>query len=293
MPNKIVQINDGSHWRWPTDLNDVIAVGSQGWITKATEGTTWVDDYYDDWQIQAESLDLPFGSFHYWRAGYDAQRQAQHYFNIATARGKPLFPPIIDVEKTNNIGVLSFSAASAHLKLVCLETEALWGEKPWIYSSYYGIKDMFGAPSWMAEYPLWVASYRPDTPLIPVPWQNNPEPKYIFWQDTSSYKIPGTVFAGYDRDWWHGTQAQYDNYIAARKAIISPPPPPAPFPFMGTVQLPANLNIFNTPMGEKIGLLPHETAVTILEEVKDAEGIRWYKLGGEAYVKAKYIIPME
>lgn len=293
MPDKIVQLNDGSHWRWPTPLEKVIAVGSQGWITKATEGTTWVDDYYDDWKIEAEGLDFPFGSFHYWRAAYNAQKQAQHYYAIATGGGKPLLPPIIDVEKTNNIGVLSFSAASAHLQLLCIETEALWGEKPWIYTSYYAIKDMFGAPSWMKDYPLWVASYRSDAPSIPVPWQNNPAPKYELWQDTSSYKIPGTVFNGYDRDWWKGDQASWDTFIAERKAIINPPPPGPTFPFMGKVQLPSNLNIFNVPMGERIGLLPDQTAVTVLEEVRDAEAIKWYKLGGEAYVKAKYIIPME
>jgi GH25 family lysozyme M1 (1,4-beta-N-acetylmuramidase) len=166
MPNKTVHLIDGSHWRWPTPLQALIDNGEQGFITKATEGTTFVDNYYDDWQIEAEKLDYPFGSFHYWRAAYDAQKQAQHYHAIANKIKKPLLPPVIDVEKTNNYGVLSQSAASAHLQLACMETEQLWGEKPWIYTSFYSVKDMLGNPSWLAEYPLWVASYRNDRPSI-------------------------------------------------------------------------------------------------------------------------------
>ena len=293
MPNKDVHSIDGSHWRWPTPLQLLIDDGQQSFITKATEGVTWVDDYYDDWKLEAESLDFPFGSFHYWRVAYDAQKQAQHYYAVATSGGKPLFPPVIDVEKTNNIGVRTQSAASAHLQLVCLETAELWGEKPWIYTSYYSVKDLLGNPSWLKDYPLWVASYRNDRPSIPVPWANLPAPQYEQWQYTSTYPIPGAAFSGYDGNWWKGDQTSFNNFIAYRKSLINPPPPPAPFPFMGKVQLAQNLNIFNIPMGEKIGLLPDQTAVTVLEEVRDAEQIKWYKLGGEAFVKAKYIIPME
>ena len=291
MPNKDVHLIDGSHWRWPTPLQLLIDNGEQGFITKATEGTRFVDDYYDDWKLEAEGLGFPFGSFHYWRAAYDPQKQAQHYYAIATAGSRPLFPPILDVEKVNNTGVLSTSAASAHLQVVALETEQLWGEKPWIYTSYYSVKDLLGNPSWLGEYPLWVASWRNDRPSIPVPWAQQPAPQYKLRQDTSTWPIPGSSFSGYDGDWWHGDQASYDAFVASR--LPAPPPVPEPFPFMGKVSLAENLNIFNTPMGEKTGLLPDQTAVTILEEVRDAENVRWYKLGGDAFVKAKYIIPME
>lgn len=292
MPSKEAFLIDASHWRWPTDLQNVLNVGAVGFITKATEGTTWVDDYYDDWQIQADQLDIPFGSFHYWRVAYDPRTQAQHYFDIATAWARPLFPPIIDVEKTYNVGVKSLSSASAHLQVLCMATEELWGEKPWIYTSYYSVKDMLGNPSWMGNFPLYVASYAP-TPSIPVPWANKPAPQYELWQDTSTFKIPGTVFAGYDRDWWKGSLASYAAYIQERKNIINPPPPLPTYPLMGRVQLPANLNIFNVPMGSKTGLLPHATTVTVTSEVKDEEGIKWYQLGQGGYVKAKYIIPLE
>jgi len=293
MPNKQVEITDGSHWRWPTPLPLLIADGQQGFITKCTEGTTWTDDYYDDWQQEAEGLDLPFGSFHYWRAGFDAQKQAKHYFDIATAWQRPLFPPAIDIEKYNNTGVLSLSAASAHLQLLCLETEQIWGEKPWLYTSYYVVKDLLGNPSWLGNYPLWVASYRENAPAIPVPWEGKRAPEYELWQDSKTNPIPGAVFKGYDRNWYKGTQSQYDAYIALRKGMIDWPVEPAPFPFMGKVSLPANINIFNVPMGEKIGLIPHEAGVAVLDETRDAEQVKWYKLGDGSFVKAKYIIPME
>jgi GH25 family lysozyme M1 (1,4-beta-N-acetylmuramidase) len=293
MPNKTVHLIDGSHWRWPTPLQALIDNGEQGFITKATEGTTFVDNYYDDWQIEAEKLDYPFGSFHYWRAAYDAQKQAQHYHAIANKIKKPLLPPVIDVEKTNNYGVLSQSAASAHLQLACMETEQLWGEKPWIYTSFYSVKDMLGNPSWLAEYPLWVASYRNDRPSIPVPWQVLPEPQYILWQYTSSYPIPGTAFRGYDGNWWYGDQASYDVWIAGRKPATPPPPPPAEFPFAGKVLSPTNLNVFNEPMGIKVGLITNEMGVYVKKETTDAEGVKWYKLGSGSFVKAKYIKRLE
>lgn len=291
MPYKEVHLIDASHWRWPTPLNLPKKQGEQGWITKATEGTTWIDDYYDDWQIEADERNIPFGSFHYWRAAYDAQVQAKHYFDIATAYGRPLFPPIIDVEKYNNTGVRTLNAASAHLHAHVLETEFLWGEKPWIYTSYYVVKDLLGNPSWLGDYPLFVASYRETAPAIPVPWQGKPKPEYELWQHSKTWPIEGAAFAGYDGDWWRGTQASYDAFLAERAP--EPIVPKPAFPFPGMVSLPTNINVFDIPMGNKIGLIPHECGVYVHAEERDAEEVKWYKLGDGSYVKAKYIIPVE
>jgi GH25 family lysozyme M1 (1,4-beta-N-acetylmuramidase) len=288
MPSKEVHITDGSHWRWPTPLQALIDHGEQGFITKATEGTTWTDDYYDDWQIEADELDFPFGSFHYWRAAYDAQVQAKHYHDVATAWQKPLYPPILDMEKKNNVGVLTPRAASAHFQILVMETEQLWGEKPWIYCSYYSVKDLLGNPSWLQNYPLWVASYRNDRPSIPVPWQTTATPQYHLWQYTSTNPIPGTAFSGYDGNWWWGDQVSYTNWVASRKPATPPPPQPA-FPFAGKVVAPTNINAFDEPMGVKVGLLVNEMGVYVREVVRDAEQIAWYKLGSGSYVKAKYI----
>ncbi|MGW8178043.1 MAG: glycoside hydrolase family 25 protein [bacterium] len=288
MPNKIVHIVDASHWRWPTPLQKLVDNGEQAFITKCTEGTTWVDDYYDDWQIEASNLNLPFGSFHYVRLAYDAQKQAKHYYDIATAWRRPLFPPMLDMEKAYNSGVLTPAAASAHFQVIALETEQLWGEKPWIYTSYYVVKDLLGNPSWLKNYPLFVASYREDAPLIPVPWQEIPEPQYHLWQHTTRWPIPGTSFGGYDGDWWWGDQASFDKFVADRSPD-TPPPPTGEFPFPAKVVSPTNINAFNEPMGVKVGLLVDGMGVYVREEARDAEGVAWYKLGSGSYVKAKYI----
>ena len=83
MPNKEVKISDVSHWRWPTPVSAIKAAGFSALIAKATEGTSWIDDRYDDFQAAAAEESLPFGSFHYWRAAYDPVKQAKHYFDIA------------------------------------------------------------------------------------------------------------------------------------------------------------------------------------------------------------------
>lgn len=291
MPIKDVTVIDGSHWRWPTPLQKVIDDGNQAFITKATEATGWTDDFYDDWDIEAEALGLDFGSFHYWRAAFDAQVQAKHYFDVATARRRPLFPPIIDVEKTNNIGVLNISARAAHLHLTVLETEKLWGEKPWIYTGYYVVKDLLGNPEWLGDYKLFVASYRNDRPSIPVPWSSKPAPQYELWQYTKSHPIPGTAFKGYDQSYYKGTKAEYDAWKATRTQVPGPPPPE--FPFAGEIMAPDNINVFDVPKGKKVGLITHGMGVYVEAELQDAEGVRWNRLGTGSYIKAKYVKPVE
>lgn len=282
MPNKDVKIADVSHWRWPTPITAVKAADFSALIAKATEGTGWIDDRYDDFQAAAAEEDVLFGSFHYWRAAYDPVKQAKHYFDIATSRGRPFMPPVLDLERTNNKGVLSLALASARAKILVEETAQLWGEKPWIYTSYYAWKELFGNPSWGAEYPLWVASYRNDAPAIPVGWKD-----YIMWQFTESYKIPGASFAGYDANWFYGTQQDWTSFVRARQP--APPPTVPAFPFAGEVTLDSNIIIFDQPTENKIGLLPNRAGVYVREEVRDAEGIAWYKLGDGSFCKAKYI----
>lgn len=164
---------------------------------KASEGTSYRDSKFGSYWKLAKTYGIMRGAYHFmhWDMGSGAA-QAK-YFKAAIDNGggmeKGDLPPVCDWEyssggpKASNLKVgKEFLEEIAHLT----------GRRPIIYVSA-SVPGELGEPSWMADYPLWIASYRA-SPRIPKPWTN-----WTFWQNAEDASIPGLGNKG-DSDFFNG-----------------------------------------------------------------------------------------
>ena len=188
-------------------------------IGKATEGTSWLDPSYKPYQIEAKNKFLPFGGYMYWRVVYDAVKQAKWYVDNL---GDTEFPPIVDVERINNVKygtnvpLRSRQTNINHLTIVLNEIERLTGREPMIYTNAYSWSILTGNSGIINEREAWVANYGRLIPYLPIPLK-----EWVLWQFTSSYKVAG-YSKGVDGNWFNGSEAD----LAAWLKSVSVKPPP-------------------------------------------------------------------
>jgi lysozyme len=222
---------DLNHYRKNVPLKQAKAQGVRFLIGKCTEGEGYVDETYHPYKLEAKNKALPFGGYMYWRVIYDAVGQAAHYVSTL---GDTEFPPLVDVERFNNvkygtnIPLYSHNTNVNHLQIVLNEVERLTDRKPMIYTSKYAWEVLTGNHPMIGDYGLWVANYGRIVPLLPVGATD-----WILWQFTSTYKIIG-YYRGVDANWYHGNEGEFEAWIESMK----PPPPPPP-----TVYLPIILKL--------------------------------------------------
>ena len=160
---------DVSHWV-SADWSSWAAKGYEFVWAKASEGTTFVDNKYEQHTNGAVEDDFYVGPFHYFRVQQNGVQQALHFHSVVGNNQMDL-PPVIDVEKYNNEGY-SQATFRARLRNCLLETEDLFERRPVIYTSLSMWNLLVGSAVWATAYDLWVAHYttRP-VPLIPNDWQ--------------------------------------------------------------------------------------------------------------------------
>jgi GH25 family lysozyme M1 (1,4-beta-N-acetylmuramidase) len=228
MSDKVLGL-DLNDYRKGVPLRQAKSQGVRFVINKATEGTesSWnlVHDTLEVYRAECESLGLPFGAYLYWRFKYDAHEQAMFYLKHL---GKVQFPPIVDVERINNVEygtktvpIVSIQANRNHLKVVLDTIEQETGMKPMIYTNWATWRHLFGDWDLIQEYPMWVANWRwSGEPLLPVPAVT-----YVLHQFTSQYKVIG-YYRGVDANWFNGNEAEFERYIQTYDEMWNPPPPP-------------------------------------------------------------------
>ena len=188
-------------------------------LGKATEGTTWLDPTYKPYQLEAKNKFLPFGGYMYWRVIYDAVKQAKWYVDNL---GDTEFPPIVDVERINNvkygtnIPLRTHQQNINHLSIVLNEIERLTDREPMIYTNAYSWSTLTGNNALINQYEAWVANYGRTTPYLPKPLT-----KWVLWQFTSTYKIAG-YYRGVDGNWFNGNEAELAAWLKSKSPQIPP-----------------------------------------------------------------------
>jgi lysozyme len=180
-------ITDTNHWR-PANFQELRNYGVEANIVKATEGIDFLDSTFFPSVNEMTKIDMLWGAYHYFRHQYDSIKQAQHFYSAAKYTQ---LPPIIDVEKYNNLG-LSKQLFTEKLREMILETQNLFGRRPWIYTGYYAWLELTTNTLFFKDYPLWLARYMQYPPSMiqtPYPWD-----KYILWQYTDREMIGGKPF---------------------------------------------------------------------------------------------------
>lgn len=126
---------DISHWQaGALDLEGAKRRGLQWMYHKATEGETVVDPNYDRRREEAKRAGLPFGAYHFARAGKtDARREALHFLRTA----KPVvgdLRPALDIETDEGLSIAELRRwAEAWVNVVVKELE---GVRPIVYTPY-------------------------------------------------------------------------------------------------------------------------------------------------------------
>jgi GH25 family lysozyme M1 (1,4-beta-N-acetylmuramidase) len=160
-------------------------------ITKATEGTDYVNPHFGRAQVRAiGDAHLVPGVYHYLRpkAGRSGSAEAAFFIQAIghAGYGKGFLQPVVDLEETE----LSPAGTCRYLGQFLHTVKKVLGEKPIIYTFPSFVPDHLGGGScrFLNHYLLWIAHPGASHPLIPSPWST-----YTMWQYTWTGKVAGVA----------------------------------------------------------------------------------------------------
>lgn len=201
---------DISGWQHPAgstlDWDRAHAAGASFAFVKATEGTTFFNQYFaNDFGGLAERH-MVRGAYHYARPGLpvtsNADGQAAAYLATAGTLGAPGdLPPVLDFEESGGLTPPQLLAWATEW---LTKVQAATGRMPILYTYPYFWQSAMANTTALSQYPLWLARYQTSTPAMVGGWS-----KYTFWQYTAGYKMDGVPAAiGLDMSTFNGTFAQ-------------------------------------------------------------------------------------
>ncbi|MFW2491812.1 GH25 family lysozyme [Clostridium chromiireducens] len=139
---------DISHYNGDINFAKVKTAGIQVVYMKATEGTTYVDNYLGTYYNGAKSAGLKTGFYHFLVGTSSPETQAQNFYNNIKNKQSDL-KPVLDVEKAG-FDVMDYSIRFAN------EFKRLSGMDVCIYTYSEFIKNL---DSRLSKYTLWEANY--------------------------------------------------------------------------------------------------------------------------------------
>ena len=195
---------DVSHYQGTIDW-DVLSQDLDFAFIKATEGSTHVDDrFQDNWQA-AEQTHLYLGAYHFFSFDSEGHKQAASYIDtVGSLDGK--LAPVVDVEYYGNkrSDPPGRTEVIENLRAMLDTLEQHYEIKPIIYTTYTVYNDYIKGE--FEDYPLWVRSvYCPPSVLFGNKWS--------FWQYMDTAMLDG--YAGdqkyIDVNVFRGTKQELEN----------------------------------------------------------------------------------
>lgn len=188
--NEIYEGIDVSGWQGNIDYSQVKKSGIEIVYMKSSEGSNFVDPYFNQNYTNAKANGLKVGFYHYVDARTVEEAINEATFFVSVISGKtPDCKLAIDFESFGNLSVDKINQiALAFIKTV----ERLSGKEVVIYSDTYNARNIFGGE--LINYPLWVAQYEVEQPTPNGKWNS-----WVGWQYTDMGEVAG--INGYvDRD---------------------------------------------------------------------------------------------
>ena len=173
-------------------------------IIKATEGTDFLDENFNDNFYQAGENNFIRGAYHFFLPSEPATDQARYFLKqVHLEEGD--FPPVLDFEHKGELTADQIKkAALTWLRIV----EKHYNVKPIIYTNY-DFKMKYLSDSIFDEYPYWIAHYYVDTLKYSGPWR--------LWQHTDVGKIRG-IKGNVDFNIYNGSMYDLQKFtIGSRK----------------------------------------------------------------------------
>lgn len=186
-----------------TSWSEMLSNGIQFAFCKASEGES-SDPKFSEYFSGAKSAGLIAGAYHFYNTAIDQASQAKFFASRLEAVGfsKSDLPPVFDFEKASgNFSSIDAINCQAFLKQLHVST----GRLPMIYMSESTFAAL-GNPSWMKNYPWWIARYRS---LSQGPGIDG----WTIWQYSGSASIPGLANSG-DKNIFQGSLADLKAWIS-------------------------------------------------------------------------------
>lgn len=181
---------DVSGWQGTINYAEVKNAGIEIVYMKASEGTGFVDPYFNQNYENAKANGLKVGFYHYVtaRSIEDAIKEARFFVSVISGK-VPDCRLAMDFESFGNLSPSEIT----QIGLTFMQTvENLSKKQMVIYSDTSNASYRFGGE--LTNYPLWVAQYEVNEPTPNGNWNT-----WVGWQYTDAGEIPG--ISGYvDRD---------------------------------------------------------------------------------------------
>ncbi len=203
---------DISHWNGLIDMNKLVENGFKIVMIKAGDGYTTSDgkmfldpDFYRNAK-KATEAGLYVGYYFYFRPKRDPIAQARFFRQICKLAPEPHFQPIADVEASDG---LSPAQVADSLEKFLNEVARLFSlsdsRLPIIYSRYsflFSNIQGVGGAEYLYKYDWWFARY----------YREEPMGKWIIWQSSDKYRIPG-IAGDIDLDHWRYGEKELKEYL--------------------------------------------------------------------------------
>ena len=186
----IYQGIDVSSWQGNINFTDVKNSGIDIVYIKSSEGTNYIDPYFERNYQNAKANGLKVGFYHYVtaRSTEEARNQANFFAKVISGK-EPDCKLAMDFESFGNLSVNEINEISK----VFLETlENTTNKEVLIYSNSYSARTIFSES--LNIYPLWVANYG-----VSKPGGNDKWSTWVGWQYTSTGRVNG-ISGNVDRD---------------------------------------------------------------------------------------------
>lgn len=156
-----VQGIDVSHYQGEIDWEKMSARGIRFAYIKATEGSSYTDEFYMRNLQGAQAAGISAGAYHFFSFDSSGSGQAAHFTEVTGDAAGDLIP-VVDVEYYGNKrkDPPDADAVRAELKEMLQVLEEYYGCKPMIYSTQPFYQRFL--QGYFEEYPLWIrAVYLP------------------------------------------------------------------------------------------------------------------------------------
>jgi len=180
--NQIYQGIDVSSWQRNINFTEVKQAGIDIVYIKSSEGTRYINPYFEQYYNDAKESGLKIGFYHYVTARNTSQAEEEARFFARVISGKsPDCRLAMDFESFGNLSVSEINEISK----VFLETlQNITNTEVLIYSNTYSARTIFDTS--LTKYPLWVANYNVNQPLSNGKWNT-----WVGWQYTSMGNVSG------------------------------------------------------------------------------------------------------
>lgn len=180
--NQIYQGIDVSSWQGNINFNLVKQSGIDIVYIKSSEGSTYIDPYFEQNYNNAKANGLKVGFYHYVtaRTTYQAEEQANFFARVISGKSADC-RLAMDFESFGSLSVSEINEISR----VFLETlQNSTKKEVVIYSNSYTARTILSSS--LTIYPLWVANYDVSEPGSNGKWNT-----WVGWQYTSMGNVSG------------------------------------------------------------------------------------------------------